>query len=276
MEHNVISLVEEGNRIEGVRAQTPHGPVEIRAGLVIACDGRSSTARAAARLPIHDHGVPIDVLWFRLNKHESDPTSTLGHVNYGALVVLIDRGDYYQTAFIIRKNSFETDVKPFGLEAFRARIVRIVPFLADRVAELTDWEQVKLLSVQVNRLTRWHVPGLLCIGDAAHAMSPVGGIGINLAIQDAVATANILHDPLARGTFITEFTLAHVQSRREFPTRVTQTFQVIAHHFLQNVLNNPGRAKPSRLLRWFRPGPWLQDRFARFIGMGVRPEHVRD
>ena len=275
MEHNVTELVESNGRVEGVRAETPDGLVEIRAGLVIGCDGRHSTSRAAAHLPVADHGVPIDVLWFRLSKHASDPAAALGHVNYGALIVLIDRGDYYQTAFIIAKGTFETAIKPAGLESFRAHIARIAPFLADRVSELTDWDQVKLLSVQVNRLKRWHLPGLLCIGDAAHAMSPVGGIGINLAIQDAVAAANILAAPLARGAMVTELTLAHIQNRREFPTRVTQGFQVFVHHFLGKVLDSPGPIKPPRLLKVLRPGPWLQHKLARFIGMGVRPEHVR-
>jgi 2-polyprenyl-6-methoxyphenol hydroxylase-like FAD-dependent oxidoreductase len=276
MEHNVTDLVEGNGRVEGVRAETPNGPVEIRAGLVVGCDGRHSTSRAAAHLRVADHGVPIDVLWFRLSKHASDPAAALGNVNYGALIVLIDRGDYYQTAFIIAKGTFETAVKPAGLEAFHAHIVRIAPFLADRVTELTDWGQVKLLSVQVNRLKRWHLRGLLCIGDAAHAMSPVGGIGINLAIQDAVAAANILAAPLAGNGPVTELTLAHVQSRREFPTRVTQSFQVLVHHFLGKVLDNRGPIEPPRLLKLLRPGPWLQNKLARFIGLGVRPEHVRN
>ncbi len=225
---------------------------------------------------MHEHGVPIDVLWFRLSKHAGDPPSALGHVNYGALMVLIDRGDYYQTAFVIAKGSFETEVKPLGLAAFRERVARIAPFLADRVNELADWDQLKLLSVQVNRLEHWHQPGLLCIGDAAHAMSPVGGIGINLAIQDAVAAAGILWEPLLRGSIVTELTLMKVQARRETPTRITQGFQVMAHYFLEKVLDNPGPVKPPRLLKLLRPGPFMQGLLARFIGMGVRPEHVRN
>jgi len=276
MQHNVTGLLQRDNSVAGVHAETPNGPMEIRAGLVVGCDGRHSTSRSAAHLEVHDHGVPIDVLWFRLTKHSSDPPVALGHVNYGALVVLIDRGDYYQTAFIIAKGTFETEVKPAGLESFRARIVRIAPFLADRVGELTYWEQVKLLSVRINRLKYWHLPGMLCIGDAAHAMSPVGGIGINLAIQDAVAAANILWEPLLRGSIVTELTLMKVQDRRETPTRITQAFQVFVHHFLAKVLADPGPVKPPLLLHILRPGPWLQGKLARFIGVGVLPEHIRD
>jgi 2-polyprenyl-6-methoxyphenol hydroxylase-like FAD-dependent oxidoreductase len=189
MQHNVVGLVaDEKGRIVGARADTPTGPVEIRAALTVACDGRHSICRADADLPLRETGVPIDVLWFRLPRHPSDPSNVIGNINYGTLAVLINRNDYFQCAFIIKKDTFATHVQPAGLDAFRACIARLVPFLADRVSKLTSWDEVKLLTVQINHLERWHLPGFLAIGDAAHAMSPVGGIGINLAIQDAVAS----------------------------------------------------------------------------------------
>ena len=275
MEHEVTGLIEDDNhRVIGVRANTPSGPTEIHATLVVGCDGRQSTTRAAANLPVHETGVPIDVLWFRLSRHESDPSNVLGNVNYGKLAVLINRGDYFQCAFLIAKDTFATTIQPAGLPAFRASIARLVPFLADRVDEITDWDQVKLLSVQINRLTRWHRPGLLCIGDAAHAMSPVGGIGINLAIQDAVAAARILSPVLSTGV-VTALTLDHIQHRREFPTRITQSFQVMAHGFLSKVLGNPAPIKPPLLLRLLSPHPIFRRLVARFIGVGVRPEHIQ-
>jgi 2-polyprenyl-6-methoxyphenol hydroxylase-like FAD-dependent oxidoreductase len=274
MEHEATGLIEDNNhRIVGVHANTPSGPVDICAILVVGCDGRQSTSRAAANLPVRETGVPIDVLWFRLSRRESDPSNVIGNVNYGTLAVLINRSEYFQCAFVIAKDSLATKIQPAGLPAFRASIARLVPFLADRVDELTDWSQIKLLTVQINRLTRWHRPGLLCIGDAAHAMSPVGGIGINLAIQDAVAAARILAPVLATG-IVTELTLAHVQQRRELPTRITQSFQVLAHHFLSRTLGNPAPIKPPLLLRLLSPHPLFRRLLARFIGVGVRPEHI--
>ena len=273
MEHNVTELIEQGGRIVGAHAETPNGPVEVRAKLTVGCDGRHSTSRAVSRLKIHEKGVPIDVLWLRLSKHASDPKSSLGNINPGGVIVLIDRADYYQTAVIIAKDTFETQIKPAGLEAFHQRIVSITPFLADRVAEITSWDQVKLLSVQINMLDRWHLPGFLCIGDAAHAMSPVGGIGINLAIQDAVAAANILAKPL-RSSIVTEFTLAHVQHRRELPTRLTQQFQVAAHRVLQRILTSSAPVKPPAILRFLSARPVFHRLAARFIGLGLRPEHI--
>jgi 2-polyprenyl-6-methoxyphenol hydroxylase-like FAD-dependent oxidoreductase len=275
MEHEATGLIEDNHhRIVGVHANTPSGPVDIRAILVVGCDGRQSTSRAAANLPVRETGVPIDVLWFRLSRRESDPSNVIGNVNYGTLAVLINRSEYFQCAFVIAKDSLATKIQPAGLPAFRASIARLVPFLADRVDELTDWSQVKLLTVQINRLTRWHRPGLLCIGDAAHAMSPVGGIGINLAIQDAVAAARILAPVLATG-IVTELALAHVQQRRELPTRITQAFQVLAHRFLSRTLGNPAPVKPPFALRFLSRRPLFRRLLARFIGMGVRPEHIR-
>jgi 2-polyprenyl-6-methoxyphenol hydroxylase-like FAD-dependent oxidoreductase len=275
MEHNVTDLIHQNGRFYGAHAETPNGPVEVRANLTVGCDGRHATSRSVAHLKVHDKGVPIDVLWLRLSKRPDDPSYSLGHVNPGGLIVLIDRLDYYQTAVIINKDTFESVIQPAGLEAFHDRIVRIAPFLANRVAEITSWDQVKLLSVQVNRLNRWHLPGLLCIGDAAHAMSPVGGIGINLAIQDAVATANILAAPLRSGALVTEQTLTHVQSRRELPTRITQLFQVTAHRFLTRILVARHPIKAPWILRFLSSKPWFQHLTARFIGLGVRPEHIR-
>jgi 2-polyprenyl-6-methoxyphenol hydroxylase-like FAD-dependent oxidoreductase len=276
MEHEVTGLIEsDTHRVIGVHANTPAGPADIQAALVVGCDGRSSTSRAAARLPVDEAGVPIDVLWFRLSRHEGDPGNALGNINYGNFLVLINRSDYFQCGFLIAKNTFTTKLQPDGLPAFRASLARLVPFLADRVHELTDWDQIKLLSVQVNRLQRWHRPGLLCIGDAAHAMSPVGGIGINLAIQDAVAAAHVLAPALRTG-LVTEFTLAKVQHRRELPTRITQALQVGAHRFLSGVLGNPAPIKPPLALRILSPHPIFRRMMARFIGLGVRPEHIRD
>lgn len=278
MEHEAISLIDSGGRVTGVRVNTPAGPAEIHAPIVVGCDGRHSTSRASANLPVRETGVPIDVLWFRLSRRENDPSNVIGNINYGNFAVLINRADYFQCAFIIAKGAFTTQVQPAGLPAFRASIAKLVPFLADRVDELTSWDQVKLLTVQINHLERWHRPGLLCIGDAAHAMSPVGGIGINLAIQDAVAAARVLAEPLSthRGKpIVTELTLAKVQHRRQFPTRITQGFQVVAHHFLTLTLGKPAEVKPPLILRLLSSQTYIRRRLARFIGIGVRPEHIQ-
>jgi 2-polyprenyl-6-methoxyphenol hydroxylase-like FAD-dependent oxidoreductase len=273
MEHEVTGLIESNNRVTGVRVNTPTGPTEIHAALVVGCDGRHATTRTSAHLPVHDTGVPIDVLWFRLSRRQGEPENALGNFNFGEFLLLINRGDYFQCAFIIAKDSLFTHIQPGGIPAFRESLVRLVPFLRDRVDEITDWEQLRLLSVQVNRLTRWHSPGLLCIGDAAHAMSPVGGIGINLAIQDAVATARILA-PALKSDLVSELTLAQVQHRRELPTRITQAFQVTIHYFLSRALGKPDPVKPPLLLRLLSPHPFFRRTMARFIGMGVRPEHI--
>ncbi len=273
MEHEVTGLIESNGSVIGVRADTPSGPTESHAALVVGCDGRHATTRTSAHLPVHNTGVPIDVLWFRLSRREGEPENALGNFNFGELLLLINRGDYFQCAFIIAKDSLFTRIQPAGLPAFRESLVRLVPFLRDRVDEITCWDQLRLLSVQVNRLTRWHSPGLLCIGDAAHAMSPVGGIGINLAIQDAVAAAHILA-PALKSDLVTELTLAQVQHRRELPTRITQAFQVTIHYFLSRALGKPDPVKPPLLLRLLSPHPLFRRTIARFIGMGVRPEHI--
>jgi 2-polyprenyl-6-methoxyphenol hydroxylase-like FAD-dependent oxidoreductase len=273
MEHEATSLIEGNSRIVGVCANTPGGPINIRAKLVVGCDGRHAVTRAVADLPVHETGAPIDVLWFRLSRHQGEPDNALGNINFGNFVILINRADYYQCGFIIAKDTFTTRIQPAGLPAFRESLVRLVPFLADRVDEITSWDQVKLLSVQVNRLTQWHRPGLLCIGDAAHAMSPVGGIGINLAIQDAVAAARILAPTLRTG-IVTELTLAQVQHRRQLPTRITQAFQVMVHSFLMRTLGRPAAIKPPFVLRLLSSHPRFRYLMARFIGVGVRPEHI--
>ncbi len=273
MQHDCVDLIHDQDRIYGVEAHTPDGPLQIRADLVIGCDGRHSTTRKAAGLEVIEYGVPIDVLWFRISRHADDPNQLLGNINYGKVLILINRGDYFQGGLLIRKGSFE-QVQARGLDAFRQTILQIAPYLGDRVDELQDWEQIKLLTVQVNRLRQWYRSGLLCIGDAAHAMSPAGGVGINLAIQDAVATANLLADPLREGR-ITEWWLAQVQQRREFPTRVTQAVQVFAHKGFQKIFQNPGPAKAPWQLKAAVEIPGIQHVLARAVGMGVRPEHIK-
>lgn len=273
MQHEAVDLLRDRHRILGVEARTPQGAVQIHADLVVGCDGRHSITRNAARLDVIESGVPIDVLWFRIGRKPDDPEQVLGILNYGKALILINRGDYFQSGFIIRKDSFE-GIRRNGLDSFRKSIVQIAPYLIDRVAELKDWDQIKLLSVQINRLRQWHLPGLLCIGDAAHAMSPAGGVGINLAIQDAVAAANLLADPL-RERRVTEGLLAAVQQRREFPTRVTQFLQVNAHKGLEYVFQHPGPLKAPWQMKVAVSIPGIQHLAGRIVGMGVRPEHVR-
>ncbi|HXB62092.1 MAG TPA: FAD-dependent oxidoreductase [Acidobacteriaceae bacterium] len=273
MEHNVTGLIEENGRVVGARAETPNGPVEIRATLTVGCDGRHAITVPSAHLQVIEKGVPIDVLWLRLSRRQGDPENALGYINFGSMMVLINRGDYFQCAYIIRKGTFETTVQPAGLDAFRASIARVAPPIAGRVQEIASWDQVKLLTVQINHLERWHRPGLLCIGDAAHAMSPVGGVGINLAIQDAVAAARILGGPLAWGN-VTEEMLAAVQQRREFPTRVTQGVQARVHGFLGGYLGKDEPLTPPLALRIVTKIPGFQRFMARLIGLGARPEHI--
>ena len=273
MEHEVVGLLRKNGRIAGVEARTPDSNVRIHADLVVGCDGRRSTTRQAASLEVQEFGVPIDVLWFRIRRETDDPEQLFGIFNYGKVLILINRDDYFQAGFIIKKGSFE-EIQRRGLNAFRDSIVQIGPYLSDRVNDLQDWQQIKLLSVQVNRLKRWHLPGLLCIGDAAHAMSPAGGVGINLAIQDAVAAANLLALPLREGR-VTERLLAQVQRRRLFPTRVTQRLQVNAHKGMQYVFNNPGPLKAPWPMKVALRAPGLQRAVGRLVGVGVRPEHVQ-
>jgi 2-polyprenyl-6-methoxyphenol hydroxylase-like FAD-dependent oxidoreductase len=273
MRHQVTGLLRGDGRITGVEADTPAGTLQIQADLVVGCDGRQAATRDAAQLEVIESGVPIDVLWFRLSRGANHPDQLLGNLNYGKALILINRGDYFQAGFIIRKGSFE-EMKRDGLDAFRKSILQIAPYLGDRVEELQDWEQIKLLSVQINRLRQWHRPGLLCIGDAAHAMSPAGGVGINLAIQDAVAASNLLADPL-RERRVTPALLVAVQRRREIPTRVTQFMQVNAHKGLAYVFQHPGPLKAPWPLKVATRVPGIQHVVGRLIGDGVLPEHVR-
>jgi 2-polyprenyl-6-methoxyphenol hydroxylase-like FAD-dependent oxidoreductase len=269
-------LIVAGERVAGVAARTKTGTLAIRADLTIACDGRHSTLRRAAGLRSRDLGAPIDVLWLRLSQRQGDPKQTLGRFDSGHILVMLDRGDYWQCAYVIRKGGFDA-LRRRGLAEFRAELAGLVPALADRVAEIAGWDDVKLLTVTVDRLERWHRPGLLCIGDAAHAMSPVGGVGINLAIQDSVATANILVPWLtAHDGAVPEAPLARIQRRRTLPTRLTQGMQVlIQNRVITRVLGTERRLAlplPLKLLRRF---PVLRRIPARLIGMGFRPEHVR-
>jgi 2-polyprenyl-6-methoxyphenol hydroxylase-like FAD-dependent oxidoreductase len=266
-------LVQQNGVTTGVRANTPDGPVEIPATLTVGCDGRHAISREVGHLPLHDEGVPIDVLWLRIARHPSDPENGLGYVNYGRLIVLINRNDYFQVGYIIAKGTFP-QIQQEGLAAFQQSIERIAPFLAGRTAEIDSWDKVKLLTVQVNRLLQWSSPGLLCIGDAAHAMSPVGGIGINIAIQDAVATANMLTEALLSNS-LTQHQLAQVQHYREKAVRNTQRFQIFAHRILNRILGDPKPITPPLALRILTRIPGFQYVTARFVGMGLQPEHIK-
>jgi 2-polyprenyl-6-methoxyphenol hydroxylase-like FAD-dependent oxidoreductase len=269
----VIDLLEDGGRVVGVRATTPLGSIEIRADLVVGADGRHSIVRERAGLEIENLGAPMDVLWFRLSRRPDDSGQTLGRIVNGKIMVMLNREDYYQCGFVIRKGGIEL-VKQRGLESFRQEIVSMAPFLSDRVGELKDWEDIKLLTVVVDRLRKWYRPGLLCIGDAAHAMSPIGGVGINLAIQDAVAAANILAERLAHG-MATVVDLQRVQLRREFPTRMTQAMQVFMQNQVISRVLGSSQIKLPWVLRLFNRWPFLRRIPARVIGIGFRAEHVR-
>ncbi len=270
----VTDLIEEGGRVVGVRAATPAGGLTVRADLVVGADGRHSTVREKAGLQIDDLGAPMDVLWMRLTRHPDDPGQTLGRIDAGRILVMLNREDYWQCAFVIAKGGFD-EIRGHGLPAFREEIGRLAPWLRERTAELADWSDIKLLSVAVDRMRVWHRPGLLCIGDAAHAMSPIGGVGINLAIQDAVAAANILAQPLLKRA-VSDRDLRAVQRRREFPTRATQRLQVVVQNrVIGRVLQSTGKLSPPLLLRLFGKWAFLRRLPARLIGLGFRPEHVR-
>jgi 2-polyprenyl-6-methoxyphenol hydroxylase-like FAD-dependent oxidoreductase len=274
MQHEAIGLIRGNGRISGVEVRTPDGMLEIQADLVVGCDGRHSIMRHAGQLDVLEFGVPIDVLWFRLSRRPDDPEQLFGNINYGRALILINRGDYSQAGLIIQKGTFE-QIKARGIETFREGIRKVAPYLGERVEELRDWDQIKLLTVQINRLRTWYRPGLLCIGDAAHAMSPAWGVGINLAIQDAVATANLLGEPLQRGR-ADEALLATVQQRRELPTRVTQFLQVRVHQTFTKIYENPGPLHAPWQLKLAVQVPGLQRVLGYAIGMGVRPEHLAE
>jgi 2-polyprenyl-6-methoxyphenol hydroxylase-like FAD-dependent oxidoreductase len=274
MKAETTDLIEEAGRIVGLRAKTPDGGLTIRADLVVSCDGRHSTVREKAGLKSDDYGAPMDVLWFRVSHKVSDSADTFGHIEAGRLMVMLDRGDYWQCAYVIPKGGIER-VKSEGLEAFRKRVVEMSPFLSDRIGELKSFDDVKLLSVAVDRLRKWWRPGLICIGDAAHAMSPIGGVGINLAVQDAVAAANRLADPLRRRA-VTDDDLQAIQERRTLPVRFTQWLQLmIQRQIISRVLESEQRPKPPLFFKLFGVFPVLRRVPARLIGVGIRPEHVR-
>ena len=274
MRAEATDLIEESGRVVGVRASTAAGPLTVPADLVVAADGRNSVIREQAGLPVEELGAPMDVLWFRLSRRPQDGGQTMGRFDTGQIFIMIDRGEHWQCGFVIPKGRFD-EIRAAGLPAFRERVARLAAVRqgADRARSRT-WDDVKLLTVRVDRLTRWYRPGLLCIGDAAHAMSPIGGVGINLAIQDAVAAANILAGPLRQGTVTNEH-LEQVQKRREWPTRVTQRIQVVAQNrIIASVLSTSRPLTPPLILRLLDRFALLRRIPARLIGLGVRPEHV--
>jgi 2-polyprenyl-6-methoxyphenol hydroxylase-like FAD-dependent oxidoreductase len=274
MPAEATGLIEQAERIVGLRARTPDGPLEVRADLVVAADGRHSALRSDAGLEVRDLGAPMDVLWFRLPRQPSDPDQPMGRLGSGHFLAMINRGEYWQCGYVIPKGSLDR-LHERGLQAFRSEVATLAPFVADRVAALGDWGELKPLTVRVDRLTRWYRPGLLCIGDAAHAMSPIGGVGINLAIQDAVAAANLLALPLLERRLETG-DLDRVQRRRELPTKVIQRLQLLLQDRVIAPLLAGGGAPltPPLALRLLARLPALRRIPARLIGMGVRPEHI--
>jgi 2-polyprenyl-6-methoxyphenol hydroxylase-like FAD-dependent oxidoreductase len=273
MRAEVIDVMKEDNRVVGVIVSVDDEVVRLRCELVIGCDGRHSTVRSRAGLEIKDIGAPMDVLWFRLSRLAGDPVEVVGSFGLGHIFVMIDRGDYWQCGYVIAKGSLD-DLRKQGLEALRRNVETLAPFLNGRAAEIKSFDDIRLLTVGVDRLTRWHRPGLLCIGDAAHTMSPVGGVGINLAIQDAVAASNLLAGPLRNGG-LDEADLARVQQRREKPTRRTQSLQVIIqNNIIKRIIGSPEPLRPPLLIRLIRQMPWLARIPARIIGLGFQPEHV--
>ena len=275
MRAEATELIEESGRVAGVRGVTPAGPLEVRADLVVAADGRGSVLRERAGLSVEDLGAPMDVFWFRLSRRPQDPDTTMGRFDVGRIFVLINRGEHWQCGYVISKGSAE-EIRRRGLEAFRADVVRMAPWAHDRMGELREWEDVKLLTVKVDRLRQWYRAGLLCIGDAAHAMSPVGGVGINLAIQDAVAAVNLLWEPLRAGRPTVD-QLRRVQARREWPTRVTQRLQILVQRRVisQTLQGGQTRLVPPLAVRWLARYRFLQRLPARLVGVGVRAEHIR-
>src|SRR5437764_4523740 len=273
METDAADLIVQGDRVVGLRANSLGGPIEIRADLIVGADGRHSTVRERAGFAVTNLGAPMDVLWMRLSRRPDDPEQTGGFINFGHLFVTLNRGDYWQCAFVIRKDGYDM-VRARGLDAFLAEIVRLAPFLADRVRELTDWDQIKLLTVVVDRLEQWWRPGLPRLGDTAHAMSPIGGVGVNLAVQDAVAAANILAAPL-RERRVTTDQLAAVQRRRTLPMKVIQAMQIgIQSRIIDPLLDSEKPITAPRAVKLFNRFPVLRRIPARIVGIGVRPEHV--
>jgi 2-polyprenyl-6-methoxyphenol hydroxylase-like FAD-dependent oxidoreductase len=274
MNAEAVDLIRQGDQIAGVRVTTPEGMLDIRADLTIACDGRHSIVRERAGLAVEEIGAPMDVLWFRAGRRPDETENVFARVEPGSMMVTFDRGDYWQCAYVIAKGQYDA-VKARGLPALLDNVARMAPILKAGLSDVKGWDDVRLLTVAINRLKRWTLPGLLCIGDAAHAMSPVGGVGVNLAVQDAVATANLLAAKLASGC-PSEDELDAVRRRREFPVKVTQRMQVTAQNNIINAaLKSGGQpVKVPLVVRLITAVPWLQGITARFVGVGVRPEHV--
>ncbi len=273
MQAKVVDIIERDGVVTGVRAEIPDGTMSVHCKLVVGADGRNSKVRAKARLTPMVLGAPMDVLWFGIPRTATDPAQAMGRFDAGRIFIMINRGDYWQSGFVIAKGSADA-VRAKGLPAFRDEIAKLAPFLHDRVERIADWEQVKLLTVGVDRLEQWYRPGVLCIGDAAHTMSPVGGVGINLAVQDAVAAANILAQPLLDGTLRTEH-LKRVQQRRLLPVRIIQRIQVIAQNrIIQNVLGGSGELRLPAFVQWIFTRRFFPRLPARLIGLGLRREHI--
>ena len=275
MNAEVTGLVFDGDRVSGVKVKTPEGPLTINADLVVAADGRSSVLRDAAGFVSESFGAPMDVMWFRLPRLPTDTEETQGRFDTGHIFVMLQRGDYWQCAYVIPKGG-DAQVRAAGLETFRKTVGALLPFDAARADDIPDWDHVKLLTVVVDRLKTWARPALLCIGDAAHAMSPVGGVGINLAVQDAVAAGNRLWQPLNEGR-LTLADLQAVQVRREFPTHATQRLQLmIQKSVIARTLTAAGKIEPPLVIRLVSQLPFLSRIPARVLGLGFRPEHISD
>jgi 2-polyprenyl-6-methoxyphenol hydroxylase-like FAD-dependent oxidoreductase len=274
MKADATDLIWSGDRVTGVIANTPEGPVEIKADLTVGCDGRHSIVRERANLEVEEIGAPMDVLWFRAGRRPDENESLFARLEPGKMMVTFDRGDYWQCAYVIAKGQYD-QVKARGLDAFRADVTAMAPVLKAGMADVKTWDDVKLLTVAINRLDRWTRPGLLCIGDAAHAMSPVGGVGVNLAVQDAVATANLIAEKLTKGC-PSEDELDAVRRRRIFPVRMTQAMQTMVQNRIISVALKPGdhQIKPPLVVRLVNAVPWLQGKTASLLAIGVRPEHV--
>jgi 2-polyprenyl-6-methoxyphenol hydroxylase-like FAD-dependent oxidoreductase len=271
LEHEVTGVLHDGARTTGVRFMSPNGPGELTADLTVACDGRGSTVRAASGLPVREWPVPFDVWWFRLPRDASAEYSLIPRTAPGRVLIMIPREGYFQIAYLIPKGT-DAELRAQGLEAFRAQVAALAPE-ADTSA-LASWDDVKLLDVKLNRLKRWHSDGLLCIGDAAHAMSPMGGVGINLAVQDAVGAATLLAEPLRRGT-LTDADLAAVRRRRLPATVITQAIQRAMHRGLVIPVFRGADAEPPRaFVALLNALPWLSAIPARVLGVGIRPERA--